>query len=54
MTKSKKCTVNTGTTYLDIVTFPVIVIQGTFLLPLSRHLFPLTTLNRYPDTRGSE
>ena len=116
MTKSKKCTVNTDTTYLDTVsalisaaradiyttpppsrlisatypvcevhlytflqphyvtnwrvhncmykwhrnaqkwvhpvTFPVIVIQGTFLLPLSRHLLPLTTLNRYLDTRG--
>ena len=37
-----------GTTYLDIVTFPVIVVESTFsLLPLGRYLLPQTTLNRY-------
>ena len=48
MTKSKNSIVTTSTTYLDKVTFPVIVIESTFsLLLLDRYLLPLTTLNRY-------
>ena len=50
MTKSKNSLVRstTSTTYLDIVTFPVIVVESTFsLLSLGRYLLPLTTLNRY-------
>ena len=48
MTKSKNSTFTTGTTYLDIVTFPVIGIERTFsLLPLGRYLLPQTTLDRY-------
>ena len=45
MTRSKNSTVTTSITYLDIVTFPVIVIGSTFsLLPLGRYLhFIFTT-----------
>ena len=40
MTKSKNSMVTTNTTYLDIVMFPVIVIENTFyLLHLGRYLF---------------
>ena len=56
MTESKNSIVTTRTTYLDIVTFPVIVIESTFYsLPLGRYLFPLPRLtphsiDTYPDT----
>ena len=40
-----------STTYLDIVMFPVIVVESTFsLLPLGRYPLPLTTLNRHLST----
>ena len=55
LTKSKNSIVTTSTTYLNIVTFPVIVIEGTFSsLPLGRYLLPLTTLNRYQKRHSSE
>ena len=55
MTKSKNSIVTTGTTYLDIVTFPVIVVESTFsLLPMGRYLLPLTTLNRYLSRHSSK
>ena len=48
MTESKNNIVTTSTTYLDIVTFQVIVIESTLaLLPLGRYLLLLTILNRY-------
>ena len=48
MKKAKKGIVTTSTTYLDIVTFLVIVVESTFSLPpLGRYLLPLATLNRY-------
>ena len=59
MTKSKNSIVTISTTYLDIVTFPVIVIESTFSLlhvhvPLGRYLLPLTTLNRYLSRHSSK
>ena len=51
MSKSKNDT--TGTTYLDIVTFLVLVVENTLSsLPLGRYLLPVTTLNGFPS-RGS-
>ena len=47
--------VTTSATYLHIVTFPVIVVESTFsLLPLCRHLLPLTTLNRNLSRHSSQ
>ena len=55
MTKSKNSIVGTSTTYLGIVTFPVIVIESTFsLIPLGRFLLALTTLNRYLSRHSSK
>ena len=51
-TKSKNSSVTTSTTYLDIVTFSV---ESTFsLLPQSRYLLPLATLNRYLSSHSSK
>ena len=57
MTKSKYSIVRStmSTTYLDIVTFLVIVIGSTFsLLPLGRYLLPQTTLNRFVSRHRSK
>ena len=55
MTKSKNSIATTSTAYLDIIMFPVIVIESTFsLLPLGRYLLPLTTLNRYLSRHSSK
>ena len=48
MTKSTYSIVTTGITYLNIVTFLIIVTESTFtVLPLGRYLLPITTMNRY-------
>ena len=48
MTKSKNSIVTTNATYLDIVVFPVIVVEIIFsLLALGRYLLSLTALNTY-------
>ena len=50
MTKLKNSIVTTSTTYLDIVTFPLIAIENIFsLLLLVRYLLSITTLNSYPE-----
>ena len=50
MTKSKRSIVTTGTTYLDIVTFTVIVIQSTIsLLGLCMYLLTLFIHTEYPS-----
>ena len=55
MTKSKNSIVTSSTTYLNIVTFPVIVIESTFsLLHMGRYLLPLTTLNGYLSRHNSK
>ena len=54
MAESKSGMVTRGITHLATNTLPVLVIQSVFqLLPLSRFLFPATTLNRYPTTDSS-
>ena len=51
MTKSKRCIAIKGIIQLATNTLPVLVIQSAFsLLPLGRHLFPLTTLKKYQPT----
>ena len=55
ITKSKNSVVTTSTTYLDKVTFSVIVVESTFsLLPLGRYLLPLATWNRYLSRHSSK
>ena len=48
MTKLKNSIVTTSTTYLDIVTFPLIAIENIFSLLLLVRL-SITTLNSYPE-----
>ena len=51
----KNSIVTTSTTYLGIVTFPVIVIEIIFsLLPLGRYLLLITTQNRYLSRNSSK
>ena len=41
-------------TYLEKVTFPVIVIESVFLLPLGRYLLPITTMCRQLSRKSSK
>ena len=53
--KIQNSIVTANISYLDIITFSVIVVESTFSsLPLGRYLLPVTTLNRYLSRHSSK